>query len=39
LAELFENTSESVRYRVTQGAFLELFPGVPPVPADTSVIA
>lgn len=34
LKQLFDGVSEEVRLRITQGAFYELFPGVPPVPAD-----
>jgi predicted TIM-barrel fold metal-dependent hydrolase len=34
LKELFDGVSEETRLRITQGAFFELFPHVPPVPAD-----
>jgi predicted TIM-barrel fold metal-dependent hydrolase len=34
LKELFDGVSEATRLRITQGAFAELFPHVPPAPAD-----
>ena len=34
LKTLFDGVSEETRLRITQGAFFELFPHVPPVPAD-----
>ena len=33
LKALFDGVSEKTRQRITQGAFFELFPQVPPVPA------
>jgi predicted TIM-barrel fold metal-dependent hydrolase len=34
LKTLFDGVSEATRLRITQGTFYELFPGVPPVPAE-----
>ena len=34
LKELFDGVSDETRLRITQGAFAELFPHVPPAPAD-----
>jgi predicted TIM-barrel fold metal-dependent hydrolase len=34
LNALFDGVSDEVRLRITQGAFAELFPDVPPVPAE-----
>jgi predicted TIM-barrel fold metal-dependent hydrolase len=34
LKELFDGVSDATRERITKGAFAELFPHVPPVPAD-----
>ncbi|WP_433632021.1 amidohydrolase family protein [Nocardia sp. CA-120079] len=34
LKSLFDGVSDEVRLRITQGAFFELFPHVPPIPAD-----
>lgn len=36
LKGLFDGVSEETRLRITQGAFYELFPQVPPVPAETA---
>jgi predicted TIM-barrel fold metal-dependent hydrolase len=36
LRSLFDGVSDDVRYRITQGAFLELFPNVPPIPSHTT---
>ena len=36
LHELFDPVDEAIRYRITQGAFLDLFPHVGPVPASVS---
>jgi hypothetical protein len=33
LKTLFDGVPEEARQRITQGAFFELFPHVPPVPA------
>ncbi|MEB3031875.1 amidohydrolase family protein [[Mycobacterium] nativiensis] len=38
LQELFADASPATVRRITQGAFYELFPHVPPVPASTDVI-
>lgn len=35
LKTLFDGVSDETRLRITQGAFFELFPGVPPVPAES----
>jgi predicted TIM-barrel fold metal-dependent hydrolase len=34
LKELFDGVPVETRLRITQGAFAELFPHVPPAPAD-----
>jgi hypothetical protein len=34
LHELFDDQPDEVRHRITQGAFLELFPHVGPPPAE-----
>jgi predicted TIM-barrel fold metal-dependent hydrolase len=36
LKALFHGVSDQTRLRITQGAFFELFPHVPPVPADAA---
>lgn len=38
LAELLGGASDEARHRITQGAFYELFPKVPPVPERTDAI-
>jgi hypothetical protein len=35
LKTLFDGVSDETRLRITQGAFFELFPDVPPVPAES----
>lgn len=36
LKTLFDGVSDETRLRITQGAFFELFPQVPPIPADAA---
>jgi predicted TIM-barrel fold metal-dependent hydrolase len=36
LKTLFDGVSDATRLRITQGAFYELFPDVPPIPAETA---
>ncbi|MFF7944656.1 amidohydrolase family protein [Nocardia gamkensis] len=36
LKTLFDGVSDETRLRITQGAFFELFPDVPPVPAESA---
>jgi len=39
LHHLFDGVDEKVRHRITQGSFQELFPQVPPLPAQEATTA